>query len=1110
MKIKILTLLLGGMLYAQSGGTGGSNQDKFLPNITPPSPQAGTLGNYGNVPVGLFTGTANISIPLFDYKTSGISLPIHLFYGSNGTKVDDISGSFGLGWNLNFGGVITRTVRDLADESQQGIDIPDSANGGYGNAVAAAFFSLAGSSSADTERDLYSFSYNGNSGKFVFDKNGNPILSDQQKIKIETLSNLQGFIITGADEVKYYFTEVEQTMFRSIGAGHSAPDIYPTAWYLTKIVHPSGDEIYLTYEINNYEYTASESQNMSFSYPVMQVSCGNTIYSKTAEISGIVSHTMRVVGKKISKISSNNPVYGEIRFTYNSATDAELTSGAYNKIVSISQYDKNSNLIDQVNFNYLSTTNNRTFLQGLTFKEPGKTYGFEYINPSVFPARLSRSQDHWGYFNGQNNNNIVPLNLSGYGLENMSYSGANKEPQPSFAKTGMLSKVIYPTKGYTEFDYEGNDYFGTRTIQPPLATEFVEVSGGESQFGVSQEKIINNGVQQYVKITGSASFNPSCPPNSDVGKSKGFLTVTRVEDNTAVQLLVLSQYGTYIPASTNQLLSSQSTYYFNAEPNKTYKVKLATSFECTNSSVAITYRKGLPQTVEENIITGGIRIKSTQDRETGTGNSIYKRYFYAKKNSLQKSSGDKGATPVYYDLKTIRNNCDAGQCIYYDTTDMMVNSSSMLSLFDTGNSNCYYRDVTISEGGDNFENGGETKSFQITRDYIGNQVLGNNTIYSSAWTNFGYNNGQELTSEIFDKTKTPLKQVISEYQLEDAFNKEVKSYAVRKNFELICGNNTLHFCTQYETQNYPANPCYGKSQGTQVYLPDVSNLDVMEYKHISYWNHLKSQTTTEYLNGNPVTSQTEYFYNNPSHYQLTKQKTTTADILPVINETNYSYAHEKGNQLMIDKNMVGILLEKTETQTTGSVAKTIDKTETVYPTLLPTAQAGSFVLPLSVKSYDTLNTTSSTDVTYDKYDDKGNIVQYTEKDGTPVTIIWGYNKTEPIAKIEGMTYDQISALSTTSAIISASNEDATDSTKEGLLLTALNNFRKESTLSGKKITTYTYDPLIGVTSITPSTGIRQIFTYDSAGRLKDGNIRLKNTSGADMIKTVKKNNYHYK
>ncbi|HCM34219.1 MAG TPA: hypothetical protein DF603_08730, partial [Chryseobacterium sp.] len=245
------------------------------------------------------------------------------------------------------------------------------------------------------------------------------------------------------------------------------------------------------------------------------------------------------------------------------------------------------------------------------------------------------------------------------------------------------------------------------------------------------------------------------------------------------------------------------------------------------------------------------------------------------------------------------------------------------------------------------------------------------------------------------------------------------------------------------------------------------------------------------------------------HNNLTKSVTTFPD--KTIQETGYQYAHEKGNQLMVDKNMIGIPLETITKQTMGSNTKILSREETTYPTSIGTPQAGNLVLPLSEKSYDVLNTnTSYTDVTYDQYDDKGNILQYTMKDGTPVTILWGYNQTLPIAKIEGMTYGQVSASGAVTAIVAASNDDGADPSKENILLTALSTFRKHQTMVGRKVTTYTHDPLIGVTSITQPSGIREVFSYDMFGRLKETGVNGKNSSGVYIKKKTKEFKYNYK
>jgi hypothetical protein len=209
---------------------------------------------------------------------------------------------------------------------------------------------------------------------------------------------------------------------------------------------------------------------------------------------------------------------------------------------------------------------------------------------------------------------------------------------------------------------------------------------------------------------------------------------------------------------------------------------------------------------------------------------------------------------------------------------------------------------------------------------------------------------------------------------------------------------------------------------------------------------------------------------------------------------------------MIEKNIIGIPLETITTQTTNGVTKTISRAETVYPTSIPTAQAGNLVLPLSVKSYDLQNpTVSSTEVTYDKYDLKGNLQQYTTKDGISTTIIWGYNQTQPIAKIVGAKLSDLQQ-SMIDTIVNASNTDAsaTSNNDETVLLTALDDFRKLPALLNAQVTTYTYDLLIGVRSITPPSGIREVYLYDTANRLME--IRENNQTG----KLLKEFKYNYK
>ncbi|WP_185249499.1 hypothetical protein [Chryseobacterium bernardetii] len=158
--------------------------------------------------------------------------------------------------------------------------------------------------------------------------------------------------------------------------------------------------------------------------------------------------------------------------------------------------------------------------------------------------------------------------------------------------------------------------------------------------------------------------------------------------------------------------------------------------------------------------------------------------------------------------------------------------------------------------------------------------------------------------------------------------------------------------------------------------------------------------------------------------------------------------------------------------------------------------ANNSLLPTSVVFVNPNDNSTKTSITYDQYDSAGNIRQYTNVSdentgkGFPSVIIWGYNNTMPIAKIEGATLTDITGLADN--IISKSNLDI-DAASETEFINALDAFRTNSALKNFQITTYTYDPLIGITTLTPPNGIREIYKYDQNNKLKavvnvNGNI----------------------
>src|ERR1700744_3071964 len=90
------------------------------------SPEAAALGKFGEIPVGSYTGTADISIPLYSIKEAGVEIPITLSYHSSGVKVEDDATNVGLGWSLEPAGAVIQIVNGKPDPDPAGlVDLPD-------------------------------------------------------------------------------------------------------------------------------------------------------------------------------------------------------------------------------------------------------------------------------------------------------------------------------------------------------------------------------------------------------------------------------------------------------------------------------------------------------------------------------------------------------------------------------------------------------------------------------------------------------------------------------------------------------------------------------------------------------------------------------------------------------------------------------------------------------------------------------------------------------------------------------------------------------------------------------------------------------------------------
>ncbi|MCF2876016.1 MULTISPECIES: RHS repeat domain-containing protein [unclassified Tenacibaculum] len=294
----------------------------------------------------------------------------------------------------------------------------------------------------------------------------------------------------------------------------------------------------------------------------------------------------------------------------------------------------------------------------------------------------------------------------------------------------------------------------------------------------------------------------------------------------------------------------------------------------------------------------------------------------------------------------------------------------------------------------------------------------------------------------------------------------------------------------YAIDSNSSDDFFGESNNAYSLNFDISShdLDVV---------YLHKKEIKEYFTDsqNSITTTNKYFYDNLiNHLQQTRLEVTNSkgEIL----KTETKYPHDVNNARLIQENRIVEPLEVLNYRDD----KLLSHQKIIYN---DNHNPSSIYLPEIIQLLKGSENLKDRFVYYN-YDSKGNPVEIGKKDGTHVVYIWGYNKTEPIAKIENATLTQVSSYIDNIQVKSNEDNDRTIGNlgKEGALRIALNNLRVIPGLSNAQITTYTYDPLIGVTSITDPRGETTYYSYDDYNRLKS----IKDSQG----KILKEYRYNYK
>lgn len=499
--VLLFAFISGTSLYAQTDSTktdtsrvftvNADEYKQYLPNYSPTSPNAAAFQKFGDYQVNLSNGLPSISIPLYEVQVGNLSLPIVLNYHAGGHPITELASWVGWGWNLDYGGMINRTVNGLADDINVSsydryIDTPIITRNTCSvttdhNFVQNVIGTTLGSS-ADVLPDLFTYSIPGYSGKFQLGQNGaSPLIIPWEPVSIDyalgASTAIDRFEIVSPQGTSYIFGKAsDNSLAADTTFGHTSGGSFNyssiSSWKLREVNSVNtNDYIKLDYQSDG--QTSQNTLTSSISVTDEQGSFSVNLNQ------GYVSRTVKA--QNIHTITYPN---GEVEFIQNSGSDpgrADITTSHYLKEIKIYHYlGSTKTLLKTFSFEY-SYFKDRLNLDGRlkldqlleisADQSDTLVHSFDYFTDSyswVFRANSSNSendqlkQDYNGYYNGQNNSSFITASSvqsnQGNGTITLSQGGANRNTNTSYLKEGILKRITYPTKGYTDFDFDYHRY----------------------------------------------------------------------------------------------------------------------------------------------------------------------------------------------------------------------------------------------------------------------------------------------------------------------------------------------------------------------------------------------------------------------------------------------------------------------------------------------------------------------------------------------------------------------------------------------------------------------------------------------------------------------------
>jgi hypothetical protein len=1106
-----------------------------IPNVLPPTPDAFNFTKYGNLPIGISTGTMQYNLPIYNVQSGSLNHSIGLGYSSNGVLVDEMAPRTGINWTLKAGGAITRTILDQPDDAigvypvffneprvfglwgdadcvpspsypYEPICTFDSLVWDFYHYVAHAAEPI----HPDYQPDEYTFNVDGYSGKFLKRENGEYTQFTSSGIKIEKQD--ETFILTVPNGNKYYFGIYEISNHSTEEPSQTLewiPSPVPTSWLLTKIISPTHDSIVFNYinlavypetkitltngiaqefrtgDVSNNVIVAEASTNGHYGCDggMVQVCIGvagmSTTVIKTDNSSKYLSSVEFKGGKVDLKYSGRSDVLPEkkldsIKITrlYDDKLIKCFVLGYEYSQCATSLYDTRF----ASNYNYSSShpdLKKRLFLK--EFKELSNDlqteskYLFDYDDINGLPPRLSYSQDRFGSFNGKVNQYFFANDTwYDYHLGFHEFGGDRHYSFPH-AKKGMLNKITYPTGGYTEITYEPNKTEGDYNYiyRKDSVVLNVDTSTGYQTF-LSSPFVTHH---KRLHLKGTCDWATAEPQWMDGD------AVLDVEDTYFIDIDIIN-------TSTNVCVASCSggVMYpggamdkdlgFNI-PAGTYKIRVTTSRGRMRARIVL---QEIAWESDKSEFSGiaGVRVKSLADFSEEAREANRREFLYT---SWEDPITPSGATNINY---SYGHEEEVSLDIQYGQPQGMSNvsgcgfntihSNSVVGISRSEQNTVFYKKVIElnTNATDTKNNGGTEYEFNYQSKLYSKAL--NPTWTCKFWdpiplvpTNSPYTNNNFITGTL-KSTKTF--SYDSKYGNRNIVKELTNEYSV-DNTHLIVDTFTV---SKFAFKGGP----------TSFYptVPHFSFYYVFDY--LRYYGFLKLDRTEEKIyesNGQVMTNTTRYEQysqvNYKPRYIITRSSSGDEQIIrrKYISDVTSSESGYLDYQQMGAKNIIDpVAIEETYLNGYSSDYQKSKQKQTFSNTL----GVAAYVPKETLVSINGNSLRSQ--IIIDAYDDKGNIRQYTSKDGVVTSFVWGYDNQYPVAKITGKSYAEVISGAPTLSLTVLNSLTSTDADKR-------NELSKIRAIPGCFVSSATYEPLIGKTSEIDERGTIVYYEYDYFNRL---------------------------